>query len=171
MSSDVLVKLLKERIIYLGDLSDPMATAVIAQLQALAADPSRPASLYINSKGGPLAPVLKIHQVMAALPYELATVAMGRVDYAANILLAAGAPGKRAAAANARFLLGPPVIDQSGMDFQAYLRAVQATCETLNGLLSRHTGQTVQRLAAFSEPTELTPAQALELGLIDRVLA
>lgn len=168
--SDVLVKLLKERIIYVGDLNEAMATAVAAQLQALATDPSRPASLYINSRGGPLPVVLRIYEAMSGLPYELATVAMGRVEYAANLLLAAGTPGKRAAASTARFLLGPPVVDQAGLDFQSYLKAVQTTCETVNGLLSRQTGQTVQRLAAFSQPTELTPAQALDLGLIDRIL-
>ena len=70
-----------------------------------------------------------------------------------------------------RFVVGPPVIDMAGMDFQAYLKSVQSYCETVNGLLARHSGQSVQRLAAYSEATELSAQQALELGLIDRILA
>ncbi|MBT9585050.1 ATP-dependent Clp protease proteolytic subunit [bacterium] len=168
--SDNLSKLLAERIIYAGDVTEPVAQAVVAQLQALACDPTRPASLYVNSKGGPLVAILSVYEAMQKVSYPLATVALGRVEYAAAVLVAAGAPGRRVAKAGTRFVVGPPVVDMAGMDFQAYLKAVQNHCETVNGLLARHTGQSVQRLAAYSEATELSAQEALQLGLIDRIL-
>lgn len=169
--SDALSKLLAERIVYVGDVTEAFARAVVAQLEALECDSTRPASLYINSKGGPLEAILSIYQATQKVSYPLATVVIGRVEYAAVVLAVAGTPGQRVARAEARFVVGPPVIDMAGMDFQAYLKSVQSYCETVNGLLARHSGQSVQRLAAYSEVTELSAQQALELGLIDRILA
>jgi len=163
----MLSRLLKERIIYLGDDFTPdIATAVVAQLQALQVDP-RPASLYVNSGGGSLPAALAIYEAMQNLNYPLTTVALGRAEFAAAMLVAAGTPGQRVAASDARFVLGPPTVDGAGMDFQAYLKAVQVTCETLTGLLAIHTGQTPQLL---SQPAQLNAQEALRLGLIDRVL-
>jgi ATP-dependent Clp protease protease subunit len=168
--SDAVARLLAERMVYVGDLTESVARAVVAQLQALESDASRPATLVVNSKGGPLEPVLSVYQAMQQVSYPLATLAVGRAEYAAALLISAGAPGHRAARSEARFLLGPPVIDQAGLDFQAYLKAVQSYCETVNGLLARHSGQPVQRLAALSQATEFTPEEARQWGLIDRIL-
>ena len=168
--SDAIARLLKERIVYLGDINEAVADAVVAQLQALECNPSQPASLYLNSKGGPLSAALRIYEAMQKSAFEVATVVVGRADYAAAMLAAAGTPGRRASATQGRFLLGPPVIDGSGLDFQGYLKAVQHHCDTINPLLARHTGQSIQRLAGFSEPTELSAEEALQWGLIDRVL-
>lgn len=167
--SDALARLLQDRIVYLGGLSQPMVSAVVAQLKALECD-SRPATLTVRCSESLLPGVLAVYEAMQSVPYELATVALGKVEYATTLLVAAGTPGKRAASASSSFLLGPPVIEMGGMDFQAYLKAVQSHCETLNGLLARHTGQSLQRLAGFTQPTELSPAEARELGLIDMIL-
>ena len=124
-----MARLLKERIIYLGDgFTEEIATAVVMQLQALEGDSARPASLYINSRGGSLRATLAIYEAMQNVGYPLTTVALGRAEYAAALLVAAGPPGQRVAAADARFVLGPPIIDGSGMDFQAYLKSVQVNC-------------------------------------------
>lgn len=146
-----------------------MVSAVVAQLKALECD-SRPATLTVRCSESSLPGVLAIYEAMQRAPYELATVALDKVEYSTVLLVAAGTPGKRAASAQSRFLLGPPVIDMAGMDFQAYLKAVQNHCETVNGLLARHSGQSLQRLAGFTQPTELSPTEARDLGLIDQIL-
>ncbi len=163
----MLTKLLQERIVYLGDdFNQEIATVVVMQLQALAVD-LRPASLYVNSNGGSLSAALAIYEAMQDLTYPLATVALGRAEYAAALLVAAGTPGHRLAVPEARFVLGPPTVDGSGLDFQAYLKAVQVSCDTLTGLMAIHTGQHPQTLA---QPAQLSADEALRLGLIDRIL-
>ncbi|MBX3167481.1 MAG: ATP-dependent Clp protease proteolytic subunit [Candidatus Eremiobacteraeota bacterium] len=166
----MLAKLLKERILYVADpLSDEAALLVAAQLKALEADPS-PATLYLTGKGGPTSAVMAIYEAMRGTSFALRTVAMGRVEGWAALLVSAGEPGARCAAPAAHFVVGPPEVDGAGMDFQAYLQRVRSVCETFNKMLAHHTGQSLETIAAIKQPRHLSGQEAIAFGLIDAIL-
>ncbi|MFN8611070.1 MAG: ATP-dependent Clp protease proteolytic subunit [Vulcanimicrobiota bacterium] len=169
-AAQMMAKMLKERIVYVADpITDGVAQLVTAQLQALENAPE-PATLYLTGKGGPTSAVIAVYEAMRATSYALRTVAMGRVEGWAALLVAAGEPGARCAGPTAQFVIGPPLVDGEGMDFQAYMQRVRGVSETFSKMLAFHTGQSAESIAAIKQPRLLSGQEAIQFGLIDAIL-
>src|SRR5918992_104677 len=169
-------KLFEDRIIFLGvPVDDTSANDIIAQLIALEGkDPDRPISIYINSPGGSLTALMAIYDTMEFIRPQIETTCLGQAASAAAILLAAGAPGKRAALSNARILLTQPATeatrgDSSDLEIQA--REIMRMRETMEGILVRHAGRTKEQVRADIERDKfLTAHEAKDYGLIDEII-
>lgn len=165
-----MAKLLQERIVYVGgDITPTLAQAVIAQLTALQqADSERPITLAVDSPGGSFPATLTILQCIQNLSLEVGTLVLKRADYAAALLVGAGARGKRVARPEAQMTIGPPPFANTGQDFQAYLQAMRVHTETFQEALASVSGQSLARIQAIAEPLTLGVQQAMEFGLLDR---
>jgi ATP-dependent Clp protease protease subunit len=169
-------KLFDERIVFLGvQIDDTSANDVIAQLIALEGqDPDRPISIYINSPGGSLTSLMAIYDTMEFIRPEIETTCVGQAASAAAVLLAAGAPGKRAALPSARILLHQPSIeggsgDSSDLEIQA--REVLRLRTVMERILARHTGRTEDEIRTDIERDKfMTATQARDYGLIDEII-
>lgn len=168
-------RLYHERIIVLGDeLDQAGGNRVCAQLVALAADdPRRDIRFWINSPGGSVPAMLAIHDVMRAIPNDVATIAVGMAASAGQFLLTAGTPGKRAALPHSRILLhqGSAGIGGTAVDVELQADDLRHTRDTVLGLIARYTGQTVERIAHDSlRDRWYTAEQSVEYGFIDHVV-
>ena len=173
---DIYSRLLKERIIFLGDaIEDHVANLVIAQLLFLEAeDPERDISLYINSPGGVVTAGLAIYDTMQYLRAPISTMCLGMAASMASVLLAAGAKGKRYALPNSRIMIhqGSAGFRGSTPDVLIQVREVEELNKALNAILARHTGQTVEKIAHDTERDYfMAPEQAKAYGIIDEVYA
>jgi len=172
---DVYSHLLTERIVYLGTALDAgVANALIAQLLHLEADaPDRDIQLYINCEGGDPSAMLAVYDTLRYIKPEVATACVGQAVAVGAVLLAAGAPGKRAALPHARVVLHQPVAQGRGAIPDLILAAdevVRIRAE-MEGILAEHTGQSVQRLRADTDHDRVfTATDAQEYGLIDQVI-
>ncbi|WP_217583650.1 ATP-dependent Clp protease proteolytic subunit [Microbacterium sp. GbtcB4] len=172
---DVYSHLLAERVIYLGTGIDAgVANALIAQLLHLDADsPETGVQFYINSEGGDPGAALAIYDTMQHIRPRIATICVGQAIGPAALLVAAGAPGERAALAHARIVLHQPTGQSRGAIPDLILAAdevvrVRADMETI---LGRHTGRSLAELRADTDRDRVfTAAAALDYGLIDTVL-
>jgi ATP-dependent Clp protease protease subunit len=172
---DVYSHLLTERIVYLGTAIDPgVANALIAQLFVLEArSPDQEINLYINCEGGDITSMLAVYDTMQYIQTPVCTTCVGQAIAAGAVLLAAGAPGRRAMLPHARVVLHQPAARGQGAIPDLILPAdevvrLRAEMETI---LSRHTGQTVQALRTDTDRDRIFTAQAaLDYGLIDQVL-
>ncbi len=174
---DIYSRLLKERIIFLGEpIDDHVANLVIAQLLFLAAeDPKREIKLYINSPGGSATAALAIYDTMQYIKPDVVTVCIGQAASAAAVILASGAKGKRMSLPNARLLIHQVRI-YGGIEGQATDVEIQ-TKEMLrlklqiNEILSKHTGQPIKKIDVDTDrDLFMSPNEALEYGLIDKVI-
>ena len=173
---DIWSRLLVDRIVFIGTpIDDHVANVVIAQLLFLASqDPEKDIYLYLNSPGGVITAGMAIYDTMHFIAPEVATICVGQAASMAAVLLAAGAKGKRRALPNSRILIHQPL---GGFRGQATDIEIQATeilrwRDTLNNVLSRHTGQSTARIAQDTERDNIMSAtQAVEYGLIDEVIA
>ncbi|MFI6473538.1 MULTISPECIES: ATP-dependent Clp protease proteolytic subunit [unclassified Streptomyces] len=170
-------KLFEERIIFLGTpVDDASANDVMAQFMHLEhADPDRDISLYINSPGGSLTAMAAIHDTMQFVTCDVQTFCLGQASSVAALLLAAGAPGKRAVQPGSRVLLQQPAIEEAVQGQPSDLE-IQAA-EILRGrvllteLLARHTGRTPEQVTADIErDVVFDAAGAVAYGLADHVL-
>jgi ATP-dependent Clp protease, protease subunit len=174
---DIYSRLLKDRIIFLGDqIEDHMANLIIAQLLFLEAeDPERDISLYINSPGGSFTAMSAIYDTMRFVGCDVETICMGQAGSSAAVLLAAGTPGKRLALPGARVLIHQPALYEP-VQGQASDLAIQAdemtrTRALLEEMLVRHTGRSHEQVSADIERDHILDAQgALEYGLVDRIV-
>ncbi|MEV7973376.1 ATP-dependent Clp protease proteolytic subunit [Cellulomonas sp. NPDC089187] len=172
---DVYSHLLTERIVYLGTALDAgVANTLIAQLLHLEADaPDRDIQLYINCEGGDPSAMLAVYDTMRYIKPEVATACVGQAVAVGAVLLAAGAPGKRAALPHARVVLHQPVAQGRGAIPDLILAAdevVRIRAE-MEGILAEHTGQTVERLRADTDHDRVFTAQAAQdYGLVDQVI-
>jgi ATP-dependent Clp protease, protease subunit len=172
---DIYSRLLKDRIIFLGDaIEDHMANLIIAQLLFLEAeDPDRDISLYINSPGGVVTAGLAIYDTMQYLRAPVSTICIGMAASMASVLLAAGAKGKRYALPHARIMMHQP---SGGLRGQAADIAIQAeqmvyTKRTLAERIATHTGQTVEQITLDSDRDRwFTAQEAKDYGIIDHVI-
>ncbi|MCK8607986.1 ClpP family protease [Agromyces sp. C10] len=167
-------RLFHERIIVLGDeLDQAGGNRICAQLVALAADDARrDIRFWINSPGGSVPAMLAIHDVMRAIPNDVATIAVGMAASAGQFLLTAGTPGKRAALPHSRILLhqGSAGIGGTAVDIELQADDLRHTRDTVLGLIARYTGQAVERIAQDSlRDRWYTAEQAVEYGFIDHV--
>lgn len=168
-------RLFHERIIVLGDeLDQAGGNRICAQLVALAADdPRRDIRFWINSPGGSVPAMLAIHDVMRAIPSDVATIAVGMAASAGQFLLTAGTPGKRAALPHSRILLhqGSAGIGGTAVDIELQADDLRHTRDTVLGLIARYTGQTVERIAHDSlRDRWYTAEQSVDYGFIDHVV-
>ena len=152
---DIYSRLLKDRIIFLGGpIDDNVANVVIAQLLFLESeDPDKDIPLYINSPGGDVTAELAIYDTMQYIKPDVSTICIGQAASMGSVLLAAGAKGKRYALPYSRIMIHQPLGGAQGQstDIQIQAREILRIRETLNEILSRHTGQSVKKLTEDTE--------------------
>jgi ATP-dependent Clp protease protease subunit len=173
---DIYSRLLKDRIVFIGSpIDDDVANLVIAQLLFLEAeDPDKDINLYINSPGGVVTAGMAIYDTMQFIKPPVATVCLGQAASMAAVLLAGGAQGKRTALPNARILIHQPMGGTRGQatDIKIQAEEILRMREHLNGILARHTGQPLERIAADTERDYyMSSDQAKVYGIIDQVVA
>ena len=172
---DIYSRLLKERIIFLGDeIDDATASLVVAQLLYLeSVDPKADISLYINSPGGSVSAGMAIYDTMQFIQCDVSTICVGMAASMGAFLLAGGAKGKRFALPNAEVMIHQPLGGTSGQatDVQIAAEHILQTKQKLCKLLSENTGKSVDQIAADCERDNWKTAQeALEYGLVDKVV-
>lgn len=173
---DIYSRLLKDRIVFIGSpIDDDIANLVVAQLLFLEAeDPDKDINLYINSPGGMVTAGMAIYDTMQFIKPPVATVCLGQAASMAAVLLAGGAPEKRTALPNARILIHQPMGGTRGQatDIKIQAEEILRMREHLNGILSKHTGQPLERIAADTERDYyMSSEQAKTYGIIDQVVA
>lgn len=171
---DIFSRLLKERIIFLaGPIEDHTANLVIAQLLFLESeDPKKDIQLYINSPGGSVTAGLAMLDTMNHIKPDVATVCVGIAASAAAIILAAGAKGKRYALPNAEVMIHQPWGGAQGQatDIEITARHIIATRARLNKILSKATGQTLEKIEKDVERDYFMSAdEAKKYGLVDEI--
>jgi ATP-dependent Clp protease protease subunit len=172
---DIFSLLLKERIIILGTpINDQIANLIVAQLLWLASeDSSKPIRMYINSPGGQVYSGMAIYDTMQQVECPVSTVAVGFTASFGTILLAAGTKGMRYALPNATIHLHQPLGGARGQasDIAIQAQEILRLRTDLNAILSRHTGQTIERIQKDTDrDLYMTAAQARDYGLVDEVL-
>ncbi|MHB1044221.1 MAG: ATP-dependent Clp endopeptidase proteolytic subunit ClpP [Eubacteriales bacterium] len=171
---DIYSRLLKDRIIFLGGpIDDYLANLIIAQLLFLEAeDPEKDIHIYINSPGGVITAGMAIYDTMQYVRPAVSTICLGQAASMGSFLLAAGAKGKRYSLPYARILIHQPAggVQGQATDIDIHAREILRTRELLNDILSRHTGQPLERIARDTERDFFMSAeQAKEYGIIDEV--
>ena len=172
---DIYSRLLKDRIIFLGGpIDDNVANVVIAQLLFLESeDPDKDIHLYINSPGGVVTAGLAIYDTMQYIKPDVSTICIGQAASMGSVLLAAGAKGKRYALPYSRIMIHQPLGGAQGQstDIQIQAREILRIRETLNEILSCHTGQSIKKLTEDTERDNFMSAlEAKKYGLIDEVI-
>lgn len=172
---DIYSRLLKDRIIFLGtQVDDNIANVIIAQLLFLESeDPDKDIMLYINSPGGLVTAGLAIYDTMQYVRCDVATICMGQASSMGAFLLAAGAKGKRYSLPNARILIHQPLGGFQGQatDIDIHAKEILRTRDRMNEILSKHTGQPLDRIKNDTERDYFMSAiEAKEYGVVDEVL-
>ncbi len=173
---DIYSRLLRERIIFLGtEINDQVADSLVAQMLFLEAeDPEMDIQLYINSPGGSVTAGLAIYDTMKQVKPNIVTICFGLAASMGAFLLSGGEKNKRLALPNSRIMIHQPLGGAQGQAVEIEIQAKEILFlkDTLNNLLSEHTGQP---LAKISEDTDrdhfLSPQEAVEYGLIDKVIS
>lgn len=173
-SYDIYSRLLKDRIVFIGGpIDDHVANLVIAQLLFLEAeDPEKDINLYINSPGGVVTAGMAIYDTMQYVKPDVSTICLGQAASMGSFLLAAGAPGKRYALPYARIMIHQPLggVQGQATDIDIHAREILRMKDTLNELLSKHTGQPKEKVARDTERDFFMSAEeAKEYGIIDKV--
>ena len=174
-SYDIYSRLLKERIIFLGEeVNDVTASLVVAQLLFLESeDPNKDINLYINSPGGVITAGMAIYDTMNYIKCDVSTVCMGMAASMAAFLLAGGTKGKRFALPNAEVMIHQPSGGAQGQATEIRIAAEQIlkTKKKMNEILAANTGQPVEIIERDTERDNyMTAEEALKYGIIDAVL-
>ncbi len=174
-SYDIYSRLLKERIIFLGEeVTDASASVVIAQLLFLEGeDPEKDIHLYINSPGGSVTAGMAIYDTMQYIKCDVSTICIGMAASMGSFLLAGGAKGKRYALPNSEIMIHQPSGGARGQATEIKIVAehILKTRQKLNQILSENTGQTLERIEIDTERDNFMSAQeAKEYGLVDAVI-
>jgi len=172
---DIFSRLLKERIIFIGmGIDDAVASLVIAQLLFLEAeDPEKDIYLYLNTPGGYVASGLAIYDTMQYVRPDIATICMGQASSLGALLLAAGTKSKRSALPHARIMIHQPLGGAQGQatDIEIQTREILTLREKLNQILSKHTGQPLEKIEKDTDRNFFMSSQeAKTYGIIDDVL-
>lgn len=173
-SYDIYSRLLKDRIIFLGGpIEDTVANLIIAQMLFLEAeDPEKDIQFYINSPGGVVTAGMAIYDTMQHVRPPVATICIGQAASMASLLLAAGTKGKRFSLPYSRILIHQPMggVQGQATDIEIHAKEILRMRQTLNDILSRHTGQPLEKIALDTERDYFMSAQeAKDYGLIDEV--
>ena len=174
-SYDIYSRLLKDRIIFLGDeVNDATASLVVAQLLFLEADdPDKDIHLYINSPGGSVTAGLAIYDTMQYIKPDVSTICVGMAASMGAFLLAAGAKGKRYAMPNSTIMIHQPLGGSRGQatDVEIHTKFLLNTKEKLNTILSQRTGQPYDVVKENTERDNfMTADQGQAFGIIDHVI-
>ena len=172
---DIYSRLLRERIIFLGtEVNDQVSDSLVAQLLFLEAeDPSKDIQVYINSPGGSVTAGLAIYDTMQQISPDIVTICFGVAASMGAFLLSGGTKGKRLALPNSRIMIHQPLGGAQGQAVEIEIQAKEILYlkETLNKLLSEHTGQPLEKIVEDTERDYfLSPNEAVNYGLIDKVL-
>lgn len=172
---DIYSRLLKERVVFVvGMVEDQMANLVVAQLLYLESEnPNKDIHLYINSPGGHVTSGLSIYDTMQFINCDVSTICVGQAASMGALLLAGGTKGKRFALPHSRIMVHQPSAGYQGQatDIDIHAREVLELKRRLNEIMSKHTGQTVDRIEQDLERDRFMSGEAaVEYGLIDTVL-
>ena len=172
---DIYSRLLRERIIFLGtDINDQVSDSLVAQLLFLEAeDPDKDIQIYINSPGGSVTAGLAIYDTMQQISPDIVTICFGVAASMGAFLLSGGTKGKRLALPNSRIMIHQPLGGAQGQAVEIEIQAKEILFlkETLNKLLSEHTGQPLEKIVEDTERDYfLSPSEAVKYGLIDKVI-
>ncbi|NJN31981.1 MAG: ATP-dependent Clp endopeptidase proteolytic subunit ClpP [Synechococcales cyanobacterium RM1_1_8] len=173
---DIYSRLLRERIIFLGDqVTDALADAIVAQLLFLEAeDPEKDVQIYINSPGGSVTAGMAMYDTMQQIAPDVVTICFGLAASMGAFLLSGGAKGKRFSLPNARIMIHQPLGGAQGqaVDIEIQAKEILYHKNTLNQLLASHTGQPLTRIEEDTERDFFMSAEeAKDYGLIDAVLS
>ena len=180
-SYDIFSRLLKDRIIFVGDPEGAISTAsannLIAQLLYLEAeDPDKEINIYINSPGGLVTAGLAVYDTMQYIKAPVTTICIGMAMSFGAVILASGSKGKRFALEHSRIMIHQPLIFGGGISGQVTDIAIEAkeledTKKRLNAIIAAHTGQTIEKITADCERNfYLSAEEAKAYGLIDEVI-
>ncbi len=172
---DIYSRLLRERIIFLGtEVNDQVSDSLVAQLLFLEAeDPSKDIQIYINSPGGSVTAGLAIYDTMQQISPDIVTICFGVAASMGAFLLSGGTKGKRLALPNSRIMIHQPLGGAQGQAVEIEIQAKEILFlkETLNKLLSEHTGQPFEKIVEDTERDYfLSPSEAVNYGLIDKII-
>jgi len=172
---DIYSRLLKDRIIFLGDtVDDSIANLVIAQMLFLESeDPEKDINLYINSPGGSVSSGLAIYDTMQYVKPDVSTICMGQAASMGALLLSGGASGKRFALPHSRILIHQPLggVQGQATDIDIQAQEILRVRAVLNQILSHHTGQTIDKIRQDTERDFfMTGRIAVDYGIIDSVI-
>lgn len=175
-SYDIYSRLLKERIIFLGEeVTDASASIVIAQLLFLEGeDPDKDIHLYINSPGGSVSAGLAIYDTMQYIKCDVSTICIGMAASMGSFLLSGGAKGKRFALPNSEIMIHQPLGGARGQATEIKIAAehILKTRERLNKILAANTGQSLEQIEIDTERDNfMTAEEAKAYGLVDEVIA
>lgn len=175
-SFDIFSRLLRERIIFLGTpVDDMVANLIVAQLLLLDSEnPEKDIMLYINSPGGSVTAGLAIYDTIQHIRADVCTICLGQAASMGAFLLAAGTKGKRMALPHSRILIHQPLGGAQGQatDIQIQAAEIGRLKKTLNELLAQNTGQSIKKIEKDTDRDYImTPEEALEYGMIDKVVA
>ena len=174
-SFDIFSRLLRERIIFLGEeIDDELANSIVAQLLLLDAEnPEKDIMMYINSPGGVITAGMAIYDTMKHVRADVCTICLGEAASMGAFLLSGGTKGKRMALPSARIMIHQPLGGAQGQatDIEIEAKEILRMKKELNTLLSEHTGQPIEKIYADTERDNYMSAQeAVEYGLIDKVI-
>lgn len=174
-SYDIYSRLLKDRIIILGEtIDDHVANTIIAQFLFLEAeDPTKDIHLYVNSPGGQVTAGLAIYDTMRYIKSQVSTLCLGQASSMAALLLAAGEPGMRFSLPHSRILIHQPMGGFQGQasDIDIHAKEILRLREELNVILAEHTGQSVKKVTADTERDFfMTGEEARQYGIVDKVI-
>ena len=172
---DIYSRLLKERVIFMvGQVEDYMANLLVAQLLFLESEnPDKDIHLYINSPGGSVTAGMAIYDTMQFIKPDVSTMCVGQAASMGALLLTGGAKGKRYCLPHSRMMIHQPLGGFQGQasDIDIHAKEILMIRDRLNGLLSKHTGQPIDKVAGDTDRDNFMSAtQAVEYGLIDRVI-
>ena len=173
---DIFSRLLNDRIVFLSDeVNDATASLVVAQLLFLEAeDPDKDIYFYINSPGGSVTAGMAIYDTMNFIKCDVSTICIGMAASMGAFLLSSGAKGKRIALPNSEIMIHQPLGGARGQatDIKIQADLILRTRDNLNRILANNTGRSIEEIARDTERDNfMTANQALEYGLIDKVLA
>ena len=174
-SYDIYSRLLKDRIIFLGtEMDDATANIIIAQLLFLeAADPDKDIYIYINSPGGSVSSTIAIYDTIQYIRSDVSTICIGMAASGAALILASGAKGKRFVLPNSRIMVHQPLGGARGQvtDIEIQTRELKRIKDTLNRILTYHTGQKFEKVEKDTERDfYMTAQESKEYGLVDEVI-
>ena len=174
-SFDIFSRLLRERIIFLGEeIDDELANSIVAQLLVLDSEnPEKDIMMYINSPGGVITAGLAIYDTMKHIRADVATICLGEAASMGAFLLSAGTKGKRMALPSARIMIHQPLGGARGQatDIQIQAEEIGRIKKQMNELMAAHCGRPVEDLMRDTERDNYMSAeQAKEYGLIDKVI-
>ena len=174
-SYDIYSRLLKDRIIFLGtQIDDATANTIIAQLLFLEAnDPDKDIYIYINSPGGSVSSTIAIYDTIQYIKPDVSTICIGMAASGAALILASGAKGKRFVLPNSRIMVHQPLGGAQGQvtDIEIQTRELKRIKDTINKILTHHTGQKFEKVEKDTERDfYMTAQESKEYGLVDEVI-